>query len=77
MCVCVCVCVCVCDCVFGVLCVCVCMCVCVLWCHQAFLLLPKVKKLVDCVDVNCRDEHGRNSTPLHLAGIVYMIDRLN
>ena len=22
-------------------------------------------------DVNCRDEHGRNSTPLHLAGVLY------
>ena len=30
--------------------------------------LDRVKKLVTPENINCRDEHGRNSTPLHLAG---------
>lgn len=30
--------------------------------------LDRVKKLVTPQNINCRDEHGRNSTPLHLAG---------
>ena len=34
--------------------------------------LDRVKKLVTQENINCRDEHGRNSTPLHLAGIVCM-----
>ena len=32
--------------------------------------LDRVKKLVTPENINCRDEHGRNSTPLHLAGII-------
>lgn len=31
--------------------------------------LDRVKKLVTPENINCRDEHGRNSTPLHLAGM--------
>lgn len=30
--------------------------------------LDRVKKLLNKDNINCRDEHGRNSTPLHLAG---------
>lgn len=32
------------------------------------VLYIKVKKLLTEDNVNCRDEYGRNSTPLHLAG---------
>lgn len=32
--------------------------------------LDRVKKLVTPENINCRDEQGRNSTPLHLAGMV-------
>ena len=32
--------------------------------------LDRVKKLVTPENINCRDEHGRNSTPLHLAGTI-------
>ena len=31
--------------------------------------LDRVKKLVTPQNINCRDENGRNSTPLHLAGM--------
>ena len=31
----------------------------------------QVKKLLTSENVNCRDEKGRNSTPLHLAGNVF------
>ena len=31
-------------------------------------IIFQVKKLVTEENVNCRDEYGRNSTPLHLAG---------
>ena len=30
--------------------------------------LDRVRKLLTPENINCRDEHGRNSTPLHLAG---------
>jgi len=30
--------------------------------------LKRVKKLVTKDNINCRDKHGRNSTPLHLSG---------
>ena len=30
--------------------------------------LDRVKRLASPENINCRDEHGRNSTPLHLAG---------
>ena len=30
--------------------------------------LKRVKKLVTSGNINCRDKHGRNSTPLHLSG---------
>ena len=30
--------------------------------------LDRVKKLLTPDNINCRDEHGRNSAPLHLAG---------
>ena len=29
--------------------------------------LDRVKRLLTSDNINCRDEHGRNSTPLHLA----------
>ena len=32
--------------------------------------LDRIKKLVTPDNINCRDEHGRNSTPLHLAGMI-------
>ena len=30
--------------------------------------LDRVRKLTTPENINCKDEHGRNSTPLHLAG---------
>ena len=36
--------------------------------------LDRVKKLLSSENINCRDEHGRNSTPLHLAGKECSID---
>ena len=33
-------------------------------------IIFQVKKLVTEENVNCRDEYGRNSTPLHLAGLI-------
>lgn len=30
--------------------------------------LPRVRRLLTPSNINCRDAHGRNSTPLHLAG---------
>ena len=30
--------------------------------------LDRVRKLTTSENINCKDEHGRNSTPLHLAG---------
>lgn len=31
--------------------------------------LARVQKLVSTDNINCRDTQGRNSTPLHLAGM--------
>ena len=31
--------------------------------------LDRTRKLITADNLNCRDEHGRNSTPLHLAGL--------
>lgn len=31
--------------------------------------LARVQRLVTADNINCRDAQGRNSTPLHLAGI--------
>jgi len=31
--------------------------------------LARVQKLVSPQNINCRDTQGRNSTPLHLAGL--------
>lgn len=32
-------------------------------------ILARVQRLVTSENINCRDTQGRNSTPLHLAGI--------
>ena len=32
--------------------------------------LDRIKKLLNSENINCRDEEGRNSTLLHLAGLV-------
>lgn len=34
--------------------------------------LARVQKLCSPDNINCRDTQGRNSTPLHLAGSIYM-----
>jgi len=51
-------------------------CVCVWLAGDAALLeaakkgnLARVQKLVTPQNINCRDTQGRNSTPLHLAGL--------
>lgn len=35
--------------------------------------LEKMRKLLTPDNVNCRDSHGRNSTPLHLAGMFLVV----
>ena len=34
--------------------------------------LERVRKLATAANINCRDSQGRNSTPLHLAGWLFM-----
>lgn len=36
--------------------------------------LKRVKKLVTKDNINCRDKHGRNSTPLHLSGAEMLVN---
>lgn len=57
----------------------------IFWCCFDFILgdaalleaakkgnLARVQKLASQENINCRDTQGRNSTPLHLAGIYYV-----